>query len=576
MKVGQITTVEFFGNEKFAIGKIIQGGMGIVYQLVPIRANSPPVALKTLTGAMKIADFERECETWLSIAQHKNIARAFAFGEWEGLPAILVDWYPKSMAELKPEDCSNDYLVEIVRGIISALDFAYRSAGIVHQDIKPGNVLIAKDGCAKLSDFGLARCFKDFGREPAQWHDAGLTTTVLGPIGGTPFYMAPELFMGAKPSIKTDLFSLGATLYHFLTGEHPYAGAETKGRFLPELRQGPLTRLRSIRGPGITPVIELLSKCLSIQPKDRPTDYQATGWLDQSYRWNEITTSNDLAELNSLIERAKLYRTKGDFIEAENILRGACETYPNDPILLNALGALNIQLGQKERAFAFFLTAFRILSQTAGLHRVGLYLDPAINLAGQYLAMRRHSDAQTVLKTGWAWIEANPTAMPPVGSGVPSPDGWYCEFGWMFLYDGDFEHAAIYLANALSVKGIDKAPTYWLVEAAWLSNRMKEHADFLAGKLAQLAASDPTAALCACLVAQFTNRRLKRVLMESISSENLQKISKAEHSIGLDHNMLLYPTALETQKAIIQPLDDRITGGKHFEYIRQITEPRMA
>jgi hypothetical protein len=82
--VGRITTVDFWGNEKFAIGKIMQGGMETVYQFVPIRADAHPVALKTLQGVMQISAFERECETWLSIAQHPNVARAIAYGEWEG------------------------------------------------------------------------------------------------------------------------------------------------------------------------------------------------------------------------------------------------------------------------------------------------------------------------------------------------------------------------------------------------------------------------------------------------------------------------------------------------------------
>ena len=85
MEVGQVTSVDFFEKEKFVIGKIMRGGMGIVYQLVPIRANAPPVALKTLQGVMSVRDFEQECNAWLSVVQHENIARARSFGRWNGL-----------------------------------------------------------------------------------------------------------------------------------------------------------------------------------------------------------------------------------------------------------------------------------------------------------------------------------------------------------------------------------------------------------------------------------------------------------------------------------------------------------
>ena len=284
IQIGQITTVDFSDNEKFAIGKIMQGGMGTVYQLVPIRANAHPLALKTLKSVMKIHDFERECEMWLSIAQHPNVARAFAFGKWEGLPAILVDWYPKSMAELNATECSNDYLIELISGLISALDFAYRSAGMIHQDIKPANILIAKDGVARLSDFGLASCARIIGGKPIhQWQDIGnLTSETSGPVSGTPFFMAPELFAGDKPSIKTDIFSIGVTLYHFLTGEHPYFGPETKGRSTLQLRKEPLARIISSRGSGITPILNILSRCLAIEPKDRPDSYQAGDWFGRN------------------------------------------------------------------------------------------------------------------------------------------------------------------------------------------------------------------------------------------------------------------------------------------------------
>jgi hypothetical protein len=94
---------------------------------------------------MTVQDFERECNFWLSISQHRNTAHAFAFGKWEGCPAILVDWYPQSMAELKADECSDDYIIELVRGLVTALNFAYcgRDISKAEQDagLPPGALL---------------------------------------------------------------------------------------------------------------------------------------------------------------------------------------------------------------------------------------------------------------------------------------------------------------------------------------------------------------------------------------------------------------------------------------------------
>ncbi len=578
IQIGQIITVDFSDNEKFAIGKIMQGGMGTVYQLVPIRANAHPLALKTLKSVMKIHDFERECEMWLSITQHPNVARAFAFGKWEGLPAILVDWYPKSMAELNATECSNDYLIELISGLISALDFAYRSAGMIHQDIKPANILIAKDGVARLSDFGLASCARIIGGKPIhQWQDIGnLTSGTSGPVSGTPFFMAPELFAGDKPSIKTDIFSIGVTLYHFLTGEHPYFGPETKGRSMLQLRKEPLARIISSRGSGITPILNILSRCLAIEPKDRPDSYQAGDWFGRNPQQHAPTSSNSLSEISAAVGQAQFYRIRKDFTTAENVLKRALSIYPEDPILLNALGVLHIQCGRKEKGLAVFSLAFHALGRTAGIHHGALYLDPVINFAGQLFELKNHSHAQVILKKAWGWIKKGRGVLPPPGSGVPSPDGWYCEFGWMFLYEGDFDSAVDYLENALSKKGIDKTSTYWLLEAAWLANRMKIQADLLARKLLQPATTDSVAALCGCLVAQFANHKLAREMVESISPEARKDIAKAERDADLSQNALLYPKTIEAQKLIVLSLDDLVTGGKHIGHIRQISKPRMA
>jgi hypothetical protein len=569
MEVGQITSVRFFGSEKFAIGKIMQGGMGRVYQLVPIRADGHPCALKTLQGVMTERDFERECNAWLSVAQHDNIAHAFAFGKWEGSPAIIVDWYPGSMAELTADECSDDYLVTLVRGLISALSFAYTKAGLIHQDIKPGNILIDKYGAARLSDFGLARCVKtlDYSTAPRNWQETTSLAQLQGP-NGTPFYMAPELFAGATPSIKTDLFSLGVTIFQFLTQEHPYFGPETKGRYSSRLRYEVLARIIAARGRRLSPLVELICTCLSLDPSERPTSYHATGWLDAKSTSREAGALKSLTEINAAVGQAMFYRECGDFTKAEAVLRDRIKALPEEPILLNALGALAVKRGQGKVAFALFSEAFERLRQTAGIRHGGLYPDPGVNLAGQLLASHKHADAHLVLRTVWGWIDADLAPATPTGLDVPAPDGWYSEFGWMFLYTGDFVRAADYLRKVLSKKGLDQTSTYWLTESAWLGNRMNEHADFLVRSLLQCAPTDAAAALCGCLAAQFANSQLAGAMVAVISGDCRREISRAEKDARLGRDMLLHPTTLDAQKLIVRSVDDLITGGKHGGLVR--------
>ncbi|MGH3451986.1 MAG: protein kinase domain-containing protein, partial [Haloechinothrix sp.] len=113
-------------------------------------------------------------------------------------------------------------------------------AGIVHRDVKPGNILIDDTGVAKLTDFGISRAHGD------------MTITQTGLVGGTPAYIAPELARGADPSPPSDVFALGATLYHAIEGKSPYGSnpnqlallhAAASGKIIPPQRSGAATAL---------------------------------------------------------------------------------------------------------------------------------------------------------------------------------------------------------------------------------------------------------------------------------------------------------------------------------------------
>jgi hypothetical protein len=168
----------------------------------------------------------------------------------------------------------------------------------------------------------------------------------------------------------------------------------------------------------------------------------------------------------------------------------------------------------------------------------------------------------------WSWTNLDTEGQYGNWRSIPSPNAWYCEFGWMFLYAGEFVNAAEYLAKTLSKKGNDETALCWLLESAWLGNRLREHADFVVRGIIGLANLELAAALCGCLAAQFANKELYREMMAAISTGCRRQISTAETDAGVGPGMLLHPTAIDSQKLIVRSLDSMLTGGKHLGLVQ--------
>ncbi len=143
--------------------------------------------------------------------------------------------------------------VRIARDLADALDYAHR-AGVIHQDLKPGNLLVMDDGRVKIGDFGLARVGS--GEDgPAVW--------------GTPQVMAPEVILGAPSDARSDLYSLGVTLYFMLTGEFPFEG-RSAATVLRRIHEGPPPAPTALR-PDLPPALAaFLGRLLSLETGRRP------------------------------------------------------------------------------------------------------------------------------------------------------------------------------------------------------------------------------------------------------------------------------------------------------------------
>jgi serine/threonine protein kinase len=204
------------------LAEIGRGAMGVVY-----KAHDPTidrvVALKTiLLPEHQSAEEKKFRERFLLEAQaagrlsHPSIVTIYDVGEdiQTQNPFIVMEFVEGESLEKQLSDLGGDFPSEcalaLIRELACALDYAH-SQGIVHRDIKPGNVLLATDGRPKITDFGVAKLNMAY-------------QTVAGQALGTPAYMSPEQLNGDAVDGRSDLFSLGVILYTLLTGHRPFQG----------------------------------------------------------------------------------------------------------------------------------------------------------------------------------------------------------------------------------------------------------------------------------------------------------------------------------------------------------------
>ena len=160
------------------------------------------------------ARFQREAQA-IAQMRHPNILNVFDFGEYEGVPYMIVEFVPGGSLQerLKQEPAlRRETVVKLLRGIAAALDYAH-GLGVVHRDVKPANVLLGKDENPILADFGLAKLLA-----------ASSVKTMSGAPIGTPAYMAPEQVVGGAIGPASDRYALATMAYEMLAGTVPFEG----------------------------------------------------------------------------------------------------------------------------------------------------------------------------------------------------------------------------------------------------------------------------------------------------------------------------------------------------------------
>jgi len=266
-----------FGKCKI-IAYIGRGGMGTVWlgEHLFLRRR---VAIKILHTDMsndpeEMARFEREAIAAARL-DHENIVRVHDVDEDHGRPFIVNEYVEgEDLEEVIRKKSPIPVLraLAITRVVAKALEHSH-AAGVVHRDIKPGNILIAKDGRIKITDFGLAR---EVGHREVPLED--------GTVLGTPFFASPEQIQGLPADGRSDIYSLGVTLFTMLTGRRPFSGRSPDSvvkKHLHSPRPSPrLWRLTLSR-----PVEHLVLKMMAVKPEDRhPSARVLRGEIEQIIR----------------------------------------------------------------------------------------------------------------------------------------------------------------------------------------------------------------------------------------------------------------------------------------------------
>ena len=240
-----------------------RGGMGGVY-MGRDKMLDRPVAVKVMlreygSDAEFVEKFKREAQAAARLI-HPNIAQIYSYGIADGMPYIAMELVAGGSLDNLMKNAGASIDIPRVMKICEQVAQALRCAadqGLVHGDVKPENVLLDANGNAKLVDFGLAGMQKD-----------------TNEIWGTPYYIAPEKVKKEPVDFRADMYSLGGTLYHALTGVAPFEGDDMAAVVRKRFEGAPVapSKIRS----DITPQIDaLVLKMLALNPSDRYPSFEA-------------------------------------------------------------------------------------------------------------------------------------------------------------------------------------------------------------------------------------------------------------------------------------------------------------
>jgi len=255
------------------VGALGAGGMGEVYRARD-RKLGREVALKVLPDDVsadpdRLARFEREARTVAGL-NHPSIVTLYSFETEENTTFLTMELVEGESLErhLAAGALPVPQVVELGAALADALAAAHEK-GVVHRDLKPGNVMLTRDGRIKVLDFGLAKLgVPDSVADAAQVPTVVENLSVAGQVVGTVPYMAPEQVRGEPVDSRTDIFSLGVVLYEMTTGRRPFQGA-TPAVVLSAILRDPPDGLSSVRADVPSDLQRIVGRCLEKEPRAR-------------------------------------------------------------------------------------------------------------------------------------------------------------------------------------------------------------------------------------------------------------------------------------------------------------------
>lgn len=255
---------QVFGSRYQLVSRIAIGGMGEVWN-----ANDTVigrvVAIKILKdeymGDSGFRERFRAEARHAALVNHEGIANVFDYGEEEGTAYLVMELVPgEALSSILEREkvLPVGTVLSIVSQTASALHAAHQ-AGLVHRDVKPGNLLITPDGTVKITDFGIARLADQ------------VPLTATGQVMGTVQYLAPEQAGGKLASAATDIYSLGIVAYEALAGRRPFKGESQVAIAMAQIKETPTELPSSIPAA----VRALVMSCMSKKPQGRPVSGKA-------------------------------------------------------------------------------------------------------------------------------------------------------------------------------------------------------------------------------------------------------------------------------------------------------------
>ena len=290
-----VSVVPLHFGDFLLLSPIGSGSVGTVYKAIDLPLNRY-LALKILPRKLSanpefVNNFSREARS--AAVNHHNVAQVYSFGEHDGQYYIAMELLERGSLDdriTKLGQLPEGDVLSIGTQIASALRAAWRR-GLLHRDVKPGNILFNESEVPKIVDFGLAR---SHGKDTENVSAEGAEH-----VWGTPYYIAPEKLRGQPEDFRSDMYSLGASLFHAAAGRPPFDAATT-GEVITKHVTQPAFSLKTYAPTVHDRTVEVIACMLAKDPDERYSSYDVL--IRELTEANEVLKSKALPKRRPILE----------------------------------------------------------------------------------------------------------------------------------------------------------------------------------------------------------------------------------------------------------------------------------